>query len=228
MKEFYWDDYKIEIVTRSMCKELYQFSQSTIKLPFERIRLENTLSDEYLYKLLQRDADYIINIDEDAFVIDNCKLEALVKYCIIEDIDVCGFPDGGVLPIRTHNPLVVNPFFNIFHIKKIKIDFSLHIVQTYREHKKEYEKHTPLHLIRSPYIYDSYEPYCPFFIWLSQKYTVLYLNGETHQDGISTILKDQNNHSILIHSWYSRYYGNNNYHTNRINRIIQESTNLNK
>jgi len=211
-----------------MCSELYNLSQSTINLPFERIRIENRSADGYLFDLLQFDADYIINIDEDAIIIDNCKLAELIKYCIFENIDVCGLPDGGVLPIRTHNPLVVNPFFNIFHIKKIRSDFSLQVLETYRVHKKEFEMKTPLHLIRSPYIYDDYEPYYPFFVWLSQNYNVLYLKGETHQDGISTILNDHHNQPFLIHTWYSRDYGKNGYHTRRINRIIQENNILHK
>lgn len=222
MKEANLFDYKIVIVTRSMNRELYQLSQSTIQLPFTRIRLENTSADGYFYELMKRDVDYIINIDEDVFVIDNHKLKELICYCIIYDIDICGFPDGGVLPIRTHNPLVVNPFFNIINIKKIKTGFSYQVVETYREHKKEYEKKTPLHLMRSPYIYDDYEPYYPFFIWLSQNYNVLYLDGETHPDGISTMLKDVHCAPFLIHTWYSRSYGKSEYHTNRIDRIKHE------
>jgi len=213
-------DYKVKIVTRSMCDDLYHISQSSIFLPFERIRLELKTAEGYLYEILQSDADYIINIDEDAFIIDNCILEELVEYCIINEIDVCGFPDGGVLPIRMHNPLVANPFFNIFHTKKIKNYFSYRVIHSYCEHKKEYEKNTPFHLIRSPYSYDCFEPYYPFFIWLSQNFIVLYLNGETHEDGISTILKDHNGNPFLIHTWYAREYRKNEYHTNRINRII--------
>jgi hypothetical protein len=132
--------YKIGVVTRSINHSLYRLSQSTIDLPFKSVRLQDTSANGYLYELLNMDLDYIINIDEDAFVFNNQRLLQLLEYCIINDIDACGFPDGGVLPIRTHNPLVLNPFFNIFNIKKLKKDFSFDKMKEYVVHRKEYEE----------------------------------------------------------------------------------------
>jgi hypothetical protein len=205
-----------------MNRKLYSLSQTTIQLPFKRIRLKNTTADGYLYKLLKRDVDYVINIDEDAFIYDNDRLIELLKYCIANDIDLCGFPDGGVLPVRQQNPLVVNPFFTIIHVKKIKASFSRKEIRKYKEHKVEYEKKTPVHLVRSAYTYQFQEPFEPFFVWISQNFKVLYLDAEEHPDGFSTILKDHNQNPFLIHTWFSRLYGVDSLHTHRINNVIQE------
>jgi hypothetical protein len=222
MKKTDLSDYKIEIATRSMNRKLYHLSQATLNLPFKRVRLKNTTADGYLYQLLKRDVDYVINIDEDAFVCDNDRLMELLKYCIDNHIDLCGFPDGGVLPVRSRNPLVVNPFFNIIHVKKIKAAFSKKEIRKYKTHQPEYEKKTPLHLLKHPYTYEYYEPFEPLLVWISQNFKVLYLDAEEHRDRFSTILKDQNQQPFLIHTWFSRAYETDVYHTQRINNVIEE------
>lgn len=98
-------------------------SGKTLNLPFDRVRLKYTTADGYFYKIMNSGVDYVINIDEDAFLIDRDAFLSLLKYCIEMDYDNCGFPDGGVLPIRKHNPLVTNAFFNIINVKKIKSKF---------------------------------------------------------------------------------------------------------
>ncbi|GHT75973.1 hypothetical protein FACS189413_00490 [Bacteroidia bacterium] len=213
-------DYKIEIVTRSMNRKLYHLSQSTIQLPFKRIRLTNTTAESYLYQLLKRDVDYVINIDEDAFIYNNERLLALLNYCIANDIDLCGMPDGGVLPVRQQNPLVVNPFFNIIHVKKLRSAFSKKAIRKYKEHQPEYEQKTPVHLLKTNYTYRYCEPFEPFFVWISQNFKVLYLNAEEHTDGFTTLLKDPNDQPFLLHTWFSRMYETDDFHTQRINNIL--------
>jgi hypothetical protein len=222
MNEVNLSGYKIEIVTRSMNRKLYNLSQATISLLFKRVRLKNTTADGYLYQLLKRDVDYVINIDEDAFICDNDRLLALLKYCIANAIDLCGMPDGGVLPVRICNPLVTNPFFNIMHVKKIRAAFSKKEIRKYKEHKPEYEQKTPVHLLKTTYSYKYYEPFEPLFVWISQNFKVLYLDAEEHADGFTTLLKDQNGQPFLLHTWFSRMYEKDPLHTQRINHVIQE------
>ncbi|KAA6348890.1 hypothetical protein EZS27_003690 [termite gut metagenome] len=222
MTPIHLSDYTIEIVTRSMNRKLYSLSQSTIQLPFKHVRLKNTTADGYLYQILKRKVDYVINIDEDAFVLDNNRLLELLKYCIANDMDICGFPDGGVLPIRQRNPLVMNPFFNIIHVKKIQASLSKKEIWKYKEHKAKYEQKTPIHLLRTAYTYEFYEPFEPLFVWISQTFKVLYLDAEEHPDGFSSILKDQNQQPFLIHTWHSRSYETDALHTKRINQVIEE------
>jgi len=216
---------KIVICTRSMNYYLYRISQNSLTLPYKRKRIIFTTADGYLYNLIKDNVDFIINIDEDAFIIDNRKLEVLLQYVIDNNYINCGMPDGGVVDIRKHNPLVTNPFFNILNVKEIrkKIDVK-EIIKNYSFHNPEFEKYCPSHLMKNKYAYDYYEPYNPFFVWLATNFKTLYLDAEVHNDGLSTILKDHLNQPFLLHSWYSRFYGEDEYHTMRINDLYKEAT----
>lgn len=215
-------DLKIIIFTRSCNRNLFELSGKTINLPFERKRIKYASADGYFYEILKSDADIAINLDEDAFVIDNKSLLELLVYMIDNDFANCGFPDGGVLPIRYHNPLITNPFFNILDLRKIRNKFSMREMKRYKTFKESYKVFAPLKLIRDKFSYDMYEPYYPFFLWISQNFKVLYLNATTHPDGFTTILKNHTDVSFLLHSWYSRCYEVDTFHTNRINQLINE------
>ena len=108
-------------------------------------------------------------------------------------------PDGGVVDIRKHIPLVTNPFFNILNVKEI--------LKNYSGHNPEFEKLFPSHLMKNKYAYDYFEPYNPFFVWFTVNFQTLFLNTEVHQYGLSTILKDHLDEPFLLHSWYFRFYG---------------------
>lgn len=212
---------KIAFFTRSMNYSLYKLSDNTISLPFKHYRLTYTTAQGYLEKILKYDIDYAINIDEDAFVIDNNALLQLLEYCIEEKIVNCGMRDGGALPIRTGNPVVTNPFFNILDVKTIKKDFSNSIVSNFLNNAIDYKKIVPEHLPFKYEITSNYEPFYPFFIWLNTNYKVLYLEVKEHNDTFSTILYNQINEPILYHSWHSRSFGIDQFHTNRINNLYK-------
>ncbi|MDH8702286.1 hypothetical protein M2138_001646 [Dysgonomonadaceae bacterium PH5-43] len=214
--------YKIVIFTRSMNAKLFELSSQLIGLPFKHIRLKHTSAISYFYDIMKYDIDYAINIDEDAFVSDPNKLLDFLKYVIANNYVNCGFPDGGILPIRNHNPLVTNPFFNILNIKEIKKNFNVKDVENFDFTKYDYEKYAPNNLYKSEYQFDVCEPYYSFFLWLSINYKTLYMDAETHADGCTSILKDMNGEVILLHSWYSRFYGKDEFHTKRINNLVLE------
>lgn len=206
--------------------KLYKLSQNTITLPYKRNRCRFTTADGYFYdRILKSKADFIVNIDEDAFVTDNNKLKNLLNFCIENDYVNCGVPDGGVMEIRKHNPLVTNPFFNIINVKKIRKDFNLEvIIKNYSSHKIDFEKHAPKHLLRSQYEYDYYEPYVPFFLWIDTNYKTLFLDTREHSDGHSNEVLDHEGNPFLLHSWYSRLFGKDDFHTKRIKNLYKEAT----
>lgn len=69
---------------------------------------------------------------------------------------------------------------------------------------------------------DHFEPYYAFFLWLCGTQRTLYLRAETWQeDGLSTLLYNQDNVPLVLHTWYSREYNKDAYHTERINRVIE-------
>lgn len=145
---------KIAIYTRSMNHQLYASAMKTLaSFGYKRHRLMGTTADGYLKKILRSTADYVINIDEDAFVTDPKALTELLEYCIQHQIVNCGMPDGGVSRMRTHNPLVTNPFFNIFAVRELRKNFSEKVIQEYAVHKPEYESFTPHHLLHEGIIH---------------------------------------------------------------------------
>lgn len=206
--------------------QLYKLSSKTVVLPYKKKRCRFTTADGYFYQnIMKSSADIILNIDEDAFITDNARLKNLLEFFIDNDYVNCGVPDGGVMDIRKHNPLVTNPFFNILNVKKIKEHFNLQNLQkNYTVHRPEYVKFTPHHILKSKYQYDFYEPYVPFFLWLATNFKTLYLDATEHNDGLSNIVLDHEGNSFLLHSWYSRFYGIDNSHTIRINNLFEEAT----
>lgn len=212
---------KIEIFTRSMNYQLYDAAMQTVgSLPYARHRLRAQTADGYLLAMLHSGADWAINIDEDAFVTDIEALKNLLQYCIDNDIVNCGMPDGGTSPIRKHNPLVTNPFFNIINLAALRKEYNKDVVAGYGTHKKEYEKMAPP--LSGEYQYDYFESYCTFFVWISQNFKTLYLDATPHGDTVSTVLKNHDNQPFVTHTWYSRFYGIDPFHTQRINNIIDK------
>ena len=198
---------------------LYKMAKNTISLPFKHYRLTYTTAHGYVYKILKYDIDYAINIDEDAFVVDNEALLNLLEYCICEKVVNCGMRDGGILPIRFGNPLVTNPCFNIIDVKTIRKGFSISIVAQNAGNKIDYDQLLPHGLPCKFEISDNYEPFYPFFLWLNTNYKVFYIDATEHEDKYSTILYNQLGLPIIFHSWHSRCYGLDDFHTNRINKL---------
>lgn len=209
-----------------MNSALYNRAMFFIDLPYPKVRLLNTSAEGYLYALVQdEEADIVINIDEDAFIFDLDKLKKLLDYVIVNKYINCGMPDGGVVHLRRMNPLVTNPYFNILNTKEIRKQFPMFKETDFNEHKPEYEQALPKDLMNGEYKYVYYEPYYPFLIWVSQNFKTLYLNAQNHEDGESTILCDHNNQPFLIHTWYSRFYNRDKFHTKRINNVVLECGN---
>ena len=205
---------------------MYLLAMGALKLPYERERCRFTSADGYFYNnVLSCDADIVVNIDEDAFVSDNLELERLIAHVISEGYVNCGMPDGGVVEHRGRNPLVTNPFFNIFNVRELRSRFDVRrVLRDYTRHDPGMESKAPWHLIRGTYAFDFYEPYVPFFLWISDNFKTLHLDAETHSDGISTILKSHTGRSFLSHAWYSREYGRDPAHTKRTLSLYLEAT----
>ncbi len=201
---------------------LYHKAMALCNLPYEKVRLTGTSADGYLYQLIaDRSADWVINIDEDAFVSDVEALKRLIAYCIENNYTNCGMPDGGVVHLRDGNPLVTNPYFNIFNTKVIRELFSKdNITGT-----PDRSRFTQAELLVGPHNFDNTneEPYYPFFIWTSNHFKTLYLKATNHPDGESTVLYNHLDEPFLIHTWYSRFYNHDRFHTHRIDEAFLEA-----
>ena len=218
---------RVKVYTRSMDMDLYRQSQELLTVPFPRARITDSSPLGYLLDAISdEEADYVINIDEDAFVFDNDALMDLLDYVIDNDFINCGMPDGGVCPHRFHNPQVTNPFFTIMNTKVL------------REHVTQYDysdidipdplEGFPHEILKHHYEKYSFEPYDGFYTWVWRNFPVKYLSADEHPDGITTILKNHNGKPFLQHTWYAREYQKKGKDYSRINSVIAESRKLQK
>lgn len=120
-------EFNIAVATRSMNERLFQLSGESLGLDRPgpcrgRARHQFTGIDnfEYFRALSRLDADWVINIDEDAFVLQPSRLVELVRYMDANRLAICGTPDGGVVPIRYHNPVGCNAFFNVIDLRRVR------------------------------------------------------------------------------------------------------------
>lgn len=201
---------------------LYDRAMFFMDLPYPKVRLTRTTADGYLYKMLEDiDADIVINIDEDAFIFDCERLKNLVEYVIENEYVNCGMRDGGVVGMRPYSPIVTNPYFNILNVRLIKKYFSEDEIRKITVHPNLDSKTYSDLFLKMPYEICMAEPYYPFFLWLGMNFKTLYLDAEKHTDDYSTTLKNHLGEPFLIHTWFSRLYYFDYFHTKRINAVIQ-------
>lgn len=216
----------IKIFTRSINYELYQMSERCIGLDFPRVRLTNTHADGYFYKMLEdTDCDWAINIDEDAFVVNDNAILSLLDYAKKNGIVNCGVSD--CLPVRYYNPAVTNPYFNILNLGEIRKNFNIEEIKNfdYATNSAKILAKTPEHLVNHPNAQpnnSNEEPYYNFFLWTALNFKTLYLDMELHHDGISAILKNHDGETILYHSWFSRCWRTDEEQTRRIKNLYTE------
>lgn len=205
---------RIKIFTRSFSLELYRQAaalfENVVNIP--TVRLTDQTADGYFYTMLQDlECDIAINIDEDAFVVNPQAMLDLAEFVVIHGYANAGCPDGGGGCPRAGNPLVTNPFFNVFNLELIRTKFtSKKDIQSfhYESVKQEMKAKFPMEMLQSTYNFEllDYEPYYPFFFWLAYNFKTYYLPSQKHQDGISTILYNHQNQPICYHAWMARFY----------------------
>jgi hypothetical protein len=220
---------RLAIATRSMNDFLYRASGQLLGLPklmngsgsaCKRHRLTDTDSLGYFRELLKLDADWVINLDEDAFVLDPTRLLDLVRALEQCGYAACGMPDGGVVPIRRHNPVACNAYFNVFDLRRVRAVWGDWDRVKAATHKPEYESLVADFARRSTWAFDHFERYYGvFFSLLDAGERILYLDAEEWQDGVSTMLKGSAGEPLLIHCWYTRHWDKS-YHTRQRCRAV--------
>lgn len=184
--------------------------------------LPNTTADGYLIKLLDLKHDYVVSIDEDAFLYNYDTFFSLLEYFVKSDYTLAGMRDGAVCSPRAGHPMVINPFFMLLNRKKVAGYFDKELVKVIRVADVSYlvtdELLASLPLQNFWNFNDDIEPYYPFFLTLLKKGAKFYyLNCRTWQDDpgvvwegekvkVATIVSDQNNADFLIHCWFTSYY----------------------
>ena len=205
----------IVICTYSQVPELYRFSSKLINLPYPKLCLKNW-NRFYTTDLLKIEADWVIHVDEDAFMFDSSVIDPLLNYMEENGYVCAGMPDGGVLDIRNHNPIACNAYFLVLHRKAI-----IPYLRDLEEIKKSRWSNKYRDLIPAiamnkgcRYEYCECEPFYGLYFWLaSKKLSTLYLDadewvGEPYER-TSCLLKDHKGKPFLLHTWYSREYRRN-------------------
>ncbi|MBF7090620.1 hypothetical protein IUY40_03570 [Flavobacterium sp. ALJ2] len=184
----------------------------------------------FMMKVFKRkDIDWLILMDEDALFVNSDLIYPLIDNMKVNDYIIAGIRDGGALPERSGNPYVMNPFFSIIHLKKLKKIWNKK--EMFQNHYvRENEFNDDLSQLKYPYDKTSMsEPYYCFYLWLKRKnQKMLYLNVDLPfaDDQITNVVYDLNNQPIVYHTWFSREYGDlRGRHTARIDRVFEEFEN---
>lgn len=203
---------RIKFFCRSFDLRLYTLSKRFYEdLGYPCVRLTDQSADGYFYTMLDdTTCDIAINVDEDCFILDPQAVLHLVNFVVANGYANAGCSDGGK-EMRRGNPLVTNPFFNIFNLRQIRTKFSREAVQSFRyaDHKEAMIAAFDTTPLGGNYTFDRpqvIEPYYQFFLWLAANFRTLYLTPKRHRDGISTLLYDPQGHELCAHSWLSRFY----------------------
>jgi tetratricopeptide (TPR) repeat protein len=215
---------RLAVATRSMNDFLYEASGALLGLGCPRHRLTGTDNFGYFRELLRLDADWVINLDEDAFVLSPDRLLGLVRVMEEGGYAACGMPDGGVVPIRRHNPAACNAFFNVFDLRRVRRDWRDWGRVEAATPRPEYEGRVAAFARRTPFAFDHFERYYgPFFALHDAGERILFLDAEEWPDGLSTLLKDAAGAPLLIHCWYARYWATSHNTRRRYQAVIDHA-----
>lgn len=199
----------LKLYSRSNNPDLFSMMQELVQHEIEQCTQFQDWwqARAYLHYILSSDADWVVNIDTDAFVLDWTQVERLIEYMQQNNYHYAGMPDGGVCPHRARSWVVMNPFFNVFNLAAMRSTLQSYpawVINSAGFNADWYEQKPGI--VKGVYNHDYVEPYSSLFYFLYAKFTPLYLNAWGHNDGISSILLDHESKPMLYHSWYSREF----------------------
>lgn len=184
---------RIKFYCRSFNKELYLLSRALYEQAgYPCVRLTDQTADGYFFRMLEdEECDIAINVDEDCFITHLDAVLALARKVEQEKWINAGCSDAGAGVPRKGDPLVTNPFFNVFNLHEIRKSWNAY--RLIPQLKKDN--------------YKGIEPYYNFFHWLVETFPqrTVYLENVRHQDTITTQLYAEGQ-LICLHTWFARFY----------------------
>jgi hypothetical protein len=178
----------------------------------------------YMMKKLEfLDFDWLIMADEDVLFLNPDGIYETINHMNENNFMVCGIRDLGVIPNRTYSPYLINTFFSIVNLKKLKSIWNkTEIIKSNYIKDDEFEEN--LNILPEKFDVKSlYEPYYSFYLWLRRKGERIYfLDAEApFDDRITTLAYTPNKNKLIYHTWYARSYGVHEKHTQRIDKIFE-------
>jgi hypothetical protein len=153
---------------------------------------------------------WAVMLDEDAFVLSNDRLRALIDWASAAGHAAVGVPDGGVFPRRVHNPNALNLFFNVLDFEAIRRVWDVGQCESWMDRGSEMTRAWPPDSLMKPdvpYLFDDYEPYYCFYFWLADAgLSTGYLDARLHTDGLSAVVLDHESEPVVVHTWYGREF----------------------
>lgn len=224
------DNSKIAIISTVINQELYQKSSQLFPENIIKYVIDGTNGmfgiDSICYmmkKLKGKGVEWLIMADEDVLFVNPNSVFSLIEEMKSKNYFVCGVRDGGVIPNRYFSPFLINTFFSIINFKELELIWNEKEVLK-NQYINDNEFIEDLNRLNEAYdVKSMYEPYYCFYFWLrrnNKKILFLEANAPFPDDRITTMVYDTTETELLYHTWYARSYGNNDKHTNRINRVF--------
>lgn len=224
------DNRNIAIITTLINKDLYQKSAQLFPKGVQKYVIEGGKGmfalDSLCYmmkKLKGSGIEWLIMADEDVLFTHPDGVYDIIDYLKENDFILCGVRDGGQVKTRKQSPFAINTFFSVINFKKLEQLWDSTAV-----HKNQYilpnEFQEDLAALKEEYNAMSlFEPYYCFYFWLRRKgEKILFLDATEpfEEDGLTTLVFDTNGKELLYHTWYARSYGENEKHTQRIDKVF--------
>lgn len=197
-----WSRFKAAFVTRhamhhEKIHHLYDMNMKILnQIPYPKYVIKDPPALDYMIlcvEQLKNDYDWIINIDDDAFLMNFQGLYDLMDYMDREGYDICGMADGLTLtPRDVFNATSMNPFFNVIRSEPFRTKFNGPASMVAQYNPTEHMKYVDVSIYH-PEIWGksaseitgfefppSYEPYYYFFNAVLPKLKILWLYGKSY------------------------------------------------
>lgn len=221
---------KIAIATTVSNWELYRQTSKSFPKNIELFAIDGTKGFYGLRSLVfainkvkKLGFQWLIMVDDDVVFKNPEKVFDLVEYMQLNNYAVGGMRDGGTLRWRNKNPIVVNPYFCILNLSEVNTTPRIKQIKQHQYiNENEFRlDHYALHY-KNYDINSLFEHYYCFFFWLKRNNnSFLYLDAKVPFKNETTLLLTHKEEEFLYHAWYSRFYNQDLYHTNRINEVLK-------
>lgn len=178
----------------------------------------------FMKKLRRYNLDWLIMADEDVIFEEPEKIFDLIDYLDKNQYTVAGMSEADRLEKETKHPYVINTFFGVLNLKEIyEIYNEKEMLANQYALPNEFPREVEENIFYEHPMTSLAESYYCFFLWLKRKgkkTKFLRSSRPLKDDFLTTALHDHYGQILLYHTWFARFYAEDSFHTNRINRVL--------